>query len=96
MILPKKPYYHKQNLSVYRSTELNKMVKAKFTCSWVQDNGSSKTAHFHAVYSTDGENADFAKATPGGNLSINIDSGVPASNFFEQGKNYYLNFEPAQ
>lgn len=70
-------------------------VKAKFTCSWVAENGRFKTAYFHAVYSTEGENADFAKATPGGNLSINIDSEVPASDFFEQGKSYYLTFTKA-
>lgn len=70
-------------------------VKAKFTCSDVQENPNSKTANLHAVYSTEGENADFAKATPAGNLSITIDNETPASGFFEQGKDYYLTFEEA-
>lgn len=70
-------------------------VKAKFTCSSVIANayGNSTTAHFHAVYGSNGENADYAKATPCGNISIVIDNDVPASKFFEQGTDYYLTFE---
>jgi hypothetical protein len=49
-----------------------------------------------AVYSQTGENADFAKATPCGNLDINIDAELPASNYFIPGKEYYLTFEAAQ
>jgi hypothetical protein len=67
-------------------------ILAKFTCSFIQENEGSKTAHLYAVYSEDGENKDFAKATPGGNLSINIDNETAASGFFEQGKDYYLTF----
>ena len=72
-------------------------VKAEFTCSSVIPNSynDSTTAHFHAVYGNDGENADYSKSTPAGNLDLVIDSNVPASNFFEQGKNYYLTFEEA-
>lgn len=72
------------------------MVKAKFRCMSVTDFGYNKQAKFSAVYSTTGENADFAKATPSGDLSINIDSGVPASNYFQPGKEYYLTFEVAE
>lgn len=68
-------------------------VRAKFTCSWVEELPGGKKAHLYAVYSNDGENADFAKATPGGNLSIQIDNETPAVDFFEQGKDYYLTFE---
>lgn len=73
-------------------------VKAKFTCSSVIPNayGNSTTAHFHAVYGTEGENADYSKATPCGNLSLVIDSDVPASKFFEQNKDYYLTFEAVE
>jgi hypothetical protein len=70
-------------------------VKAKFRCNAVIPNSwgnGSTTAHFNAVYGTEGENADYSKATPCGNLSIVIDSEVPASKFFEQGKDYYLTF----
>ncbi|MDD4972478.1 MAG: hypothetical protein PHT07_23860 [Paludibacter sp.] len=75
-------------------------VKAKFRCnavipnSW--NNGVSTTAHLNAVYGTEGENADYSKATPSGNLSLVIDNEVPASKFFEQGKEYYLTFEEAK
>lgn len=71
-------------------------VKAKFTCSSVADTGSSKVANFYAVYSQDGENKDFADATPSGNLQIVINNGRPAAEFFKQGENYYLTFEKAQ
>lgn len=73
-------------------------VKAKFRCSGIIPNtyGNSTTAHFHAVYGTEGENADYSKATPCGNLSMVIDSEVPASTFFELGNDYYLTFEAVQ
>ena len=70
-------------------------VKAKFRCNSVTDFGGQKQAQFTAVYSQTGENADFAQATPSGDLKINIDSGVPASNFFKPGNSYYLTFEEA-
>jgi len=74
---------------------MNPQVKAKFRCNSVEDFGSNKQAKFSAVYSEKGENADFAKATPYGDLKINIDSQVPASDFFIPGCEYYLTFEPA-
>lgn len=71
-------------------------VKAKFTCSHISENGyGGKTVNFHAVYSSDGENASFSKATPSGQLSMNIDPGTPAVDFFQHGQNYYLTFEEA-
>jgi hypothetical protein len=71
-----------------------KTVRAKFTCSAVMPNayGGGITAHFHSVYSADGENADFVKATPYANLNIMIYGDAPASKFFKQGKDYYLDF----
>ena len=71
-------------------------VVAKFRCRSITDFGTQKQAQFDAVYSSEGENADFAKATPYGDLKINIDSGVPASDFFKPGEEYYLTFEKAQ
>ena len=68
-------------------------VKAKFRCASVTDFGSNKQAQMSAVYGASGENADFAKATPYGELKINIDSEVPASDFFKPGEEYYLTFE---
>lgn len=69
-------------------------VRAKFTCNSVEHYQYSKRAKFSAIYGTEGENKDFAKATPSGILEIYIDGGVPASNFFEAGKDYYIDFTP--
>ena len=71
-------------------------VKAKFRCNCVTDYGGQKQATLSAVYSNEGENADFAKATPYGELKINIDSEVPASDFFQPQKYYYLTFDEVQ
>ena len=71
-------------------------VKAKFQCIAVTDFGGQKQAQLQAVYSGSGENEDFAKATPYGELKINIDMDVPASNFFKPGKSYYLTFDEAE
>lgn len=70
-------------------------VKAKFKCNSVTDFGGVKQAQMSAVYGKEGENADFAHATPYGELKINIDSGVPANSYFQPGKEYYLTFEEA-
>jgi hypothetical protein len=47
------------------------------------------------VYDKEGENADFAKATPSGMVEMRIDKDVAASEFFEPTKRYYLTFEEA-
>jgi hypothetical protein len=69
------------------------IIKAKFKCMSVADFGSYKQVQMSAIYGQEGESADFAKATPYGELKINIDSGVAASNFFNPCKEYYLTFE---
>jgi hypothetical protein len=71
-------------------------VKAKFQCNSIVDIGHAITARFNAVYGTEGENADYAKATPCGNIDITIDKETKASQEFERGKNYYITFEEAQ
>ncbi len=68
-------------------------VSAKFRCTSVTDFGKQKQAKFMAVYGTDGENADYSKYTPSGDLSITIDKETPAFSFFEPQKDYYLLFE---
>ena len=67
-------------------------MKAKFLCLEVTKFTGSKKAKLVPVYSQVGENADFAKATPSGELSITIDGGTQASDFFEPGEYYYLDF----
>lgn len=70
-----------------------KKVTAKFTCGGVTDtNYGQVVVHMNAVYSEEGENKDFVEATPCGNLDMHIDKNAPASNFFKQGENYYLDF----
>jgi hypothetical protein len=71
------------------------VVKAKFKCESVTTSEYNKQASLRAVCSSKGENADFAKATPFGELKINIDNEVTASDFFTPGKEYYLRFEEA-
>lgn len=70
-------------------------VKAKFKCHSITDFGGAKRAELCAVYGREGENADFAQATPSGELRINIDANVPAAEFFKPGKDYYLTFSEA-
>lgn len=70
-------------------------LKAKFHCNSVTDNGYGKSANLTAVYGSSGENADFAKATPSGTLSIGIDNDTPGANFFQPQQDYYLYFEEA-
>lgn len=70
-------------------------LKAKFHCNSITDNGYSKSANLTAIYGSEGENADFAKATPNGTLNMGIDNDVPAANFFTPQKDYYLYIEEA-
>lgn len=70
-------------------------IKAKFRCNSITDNGYNKSANLTAVYGSQGENADFVKATPSGTLTISIDKETKASSFFEPQKEYYLFFEAA-
>lgn len=71
-------------------------IRAKFHCNSITDNGYGKSANLTAVYGKEGENADFAKATPSGTLSINIDKETKAADFFVPQKDYYLTFEEAE
>jgi hypothetical protein len=73
-------------------------VKAKFICLNMETGATPESAtivSFNAIYGTEGENADYAKATPSGQLLMGIDPGTTASTFFELGKSYYLTFEQA-
>jgi len=72
------------------------MIKAKFQCNSVVDLGYAKTARFNAIYGTEGENADYSKATPNGNIDITVDKETKAAEDFQRGKIYYVTFEEAQ
>ena len=75
-------------------------VKAKFRCNQIIDTAyttdySQRKVVFSAVYGKEGENADYAKATPSGNLEMVIDKETKAYDAFQPGKEYYLMFEEA-
>jgi hypothetical protein len=72
-------------------------VVAKFRCNSVDTSKWGKNQQYHkvnlgAIYGTEGENADFAKATPSGAAWMQIDDGVRAHEFFEPQEDYYLKF----
>jgi len=73
-------------------------VRAKFQCNSVIDNPAyqNKTVGFNAVYGNGLENKSFSKYTPAANLSMVISYETEAVNFFEQGKEYYLDFSKAE
>jgi len=83
-------------------------VKAKFKCTSAQpysnDGGQTtagKNISLSAViaYNADGtrndENEGWSEATPSGTVNMHI-SNPAAFDQFEEGKEYYLTFEPAQ
>ncbi|GAO43811.1 hypothetical protein [Flavihumibacter petaseus] len=80
-------------------------VKAKFRCNNIVDSNfgtatdgsifGNRKVQFSPVYGNSGENASFAKATPNGNLELQIDKSTPAYDFFKPGKEYYLTIEEA-
>ena len=75
-------------------------IRAKFRCNSVTFNGdptddnTSRSYNLSPVYDTSTpENARFTKATPWGELKLNVDN--PEARF-EVGKFYYLDFTPAE
>ncbi|RKT01114.1 hypothetical protein [Chryseobacterium defluvii] len=71
-------------------------VKAKFKCESVTKFEQGKEVKLHAVYGTSEENKQFSKYTPYGQLSIKIDNETEASDYFEPGQEYYLEFSKAE
>lgn len=65
-------------------------VRAKFVCSMKNEN----VIAFNPVYSGSKENESFFRATPGGQIMLNIVN-EDAAKQFEQGKEYYVDFTPA-
>lgn len=68
-------------------------VRAKFMCSGKE----GTTVFLHTVYSEDIQSEDgrFTKATPWGELRMNVDN-PDAAIQFEPGKSCYLDFTPAE
>jgi hypothetical protein len=76
-------------------------VRAKVRCNSKSPSsgpGTSTSLSFGGVYSSEpgSENKAFSDATPSLSLSMSIDHGKPAADLFEQGKDYYLDFSPAE
>jgi len=72
-------------------------TRAKFICSGKQDNvGGGATIFLNTVYSEEIQSEDgrFTKATPWGELRMNVDN-PDAAVQFEPGKSYYVDFTPA-
>jgi hypothetical protein len=77
---------------------MGKKIMAKFSCESVTTfSFGQRQAVLRAVTGKKGEmdeNASFNKATPSGELKITIDNPA-AVDFFQPGKEYYLDFEEA-
>lgn len=70
------------------------VIRAKFRCSRVaRDEYGNETPEFYADHGPGNE--QWAKATPGGNLTMTI-SNPGAQGFFTPGKSYFLTFTEAQ
>ena len=68
-------------------------TRAKFRCNWVRDHGDNKLVQLGVVCSrVEGtENYDFTKATPSGNIEMQIDNPAAAVQF-KPGRYYYVDF----
>ncbi len=73
-------------------------VRAKFVCVKVEDQPDTemKLVDFVPVIDGSEENKSFAKYTPSGGSYLNISYETPAIDFFEEGKEYYLDFSKAE
>ena len=72
-------------------------IKAKFKCYDVTPTTwGSFAVSFGAVSGTEGENADYSKATPSGNLNMTVDKDTLAAKEFVRGQDYYLTFDKVE
>lgn len=72
-------------------------VRAKFSVNTIIQNGTTSTVHLNAVYSSRNgkraeENKAFSDATPYGAIQVGIQNDKPALEFFEPGKEVYVDF----
>lgn len=65
-------------------------VRAKFKCSEISQFEYGTKVTLQAVSSSEGENKDFAAATPAGTFSMHIEKGRAAEKAFEVGTSYYI------
>ncbi len=97
--------YHKQIIDSITKTlwctgnQPNNMntVRAKFVVgAKVGHEDGSVTVSAHPVASGSEENKQFNDYTPGGSLQLHIATGKEVHQFFETGKEYYLDFTKAE
>lgn len=74
-----------------------KKVRAKMQCLFVDksENLTSNYAHLTAVTEGSEENERFSEATPSATFQIAISKTCDAADFFEQGKEYYIDISLA-
>lgn len=72
-------------------------VRAKFKCNSIQksQDNSSAVVNMMAVTTGSAENESWSKYTPSGQLQMVI-SNPAAVEHFEQGKEYYIDIQPAE
>lgn len=70
-------------------------MRCKVYCTWKQAYEDGFYLTFSPVVEGSVENKEFFKYTPGGNLQFNVLNKEAASKF-EQGKQYYVDFSPAE
>ena len=72
-------------------------VRAKFVCDGIIENEEykQKTVTMIPVTSGSEENKTFAKYTPSGGLHLVISDETPAADYFQKGKEYFLDIREA-
>lgn len=68
------------------------MTRAKFRCDSVKYTTWAREIVLVPVTSGSSENEEFFKTTPGGNITLNVKNDEVV---FEVGKEYYIDFTPA-
>ena len=70
-------------------------MRAKFHCTSIKKYQGSSEVELTTQYSDSKEDNQFSQATPSGDLKMMIDN-PEAKDYFIPGKDYYLDFTPAE
>lgn len=70
-------------------------VNAKFSCTKAVKGPYGTEVSLWTLYSNNPEDNSYAKATPTGQLTMIVDNPI-AEAFFEEGKQYFLNFKKVE
>lgn len=73
-------------------------VRAKFLCTGIENHPEykNKNVSLSPVLTGSEENKSFSKYTPAGSINLVISDETEAVNSFEEGKEYYVDFTPAE